>query len=193
MQEGGDMTPKQFYERTQRHLQAIKKTLQDIMANGNGQNGPYGDQENNEEEQERKATRRGNGCNKPVIGNNKTQNNISSGHGKKDSNSKGRAEHQNNKLRTNIKGKKKERDKLKIDIKGKKSKRENIKRNAGPIEDLNQDEIDRLMVDNGEDIQVLKEAASRDEGYQRLKEDVREGRRPKERDMVPYRAAGEQI
>ena len=42
------MTPKQFYELTQRHLQAIKKTLQDIMANGNGQNGPYWDQEDNE-------------------------------------------------------------------------------------------------------------------------------------------------
>ena len=94
-------------------LQVIKKTLQDIEANRQGQNGPNLDQEDNKEEQERKATKSANGCNKPVIIKNKTQINVLNGYVSGDSNSKGRAEHETNKLKTNIKGKKKERENIK--------------------------------------------------------------------------------
>ena len=63
------------------------------------------------------------------------------------------------------------------------------------IEDLDEEEKERLMVDTGEDIQVmrvfiadlppalslkvLKEVAERDAVYQRLKEAVKTGRKPK--------------
>ena len=77
-------------------------------------------------------------------------------------------------------------------------------RHAAPIEDLNEEEKDRLMVDTSEDIEVmrvfiadlppalslevLKEVAERDEVYQRLKEAVKTCRKPRDRDMVPYMA-----
>ena len=72
---------------------------------------------------------------------------------------------------------------------------------AAQIEDLNEEERERLMLDTGEDIQVmrvfiadlppalslevLKEVAERDTVYQRLKEAVKTGRKPKDRDTVP--------
>ena len=74
-------------------------------------------------------------------------------------------------------------------------------RHTLPIKGLTK-EKERLMVDTGEDIEVmrvvmadlppalslgvLKEAAEQDEVYQKLKEAVRAGRKPKDRDMVPY-------
>ena len=77
------------------------------------------------------------------------------------------------------------------------------------IEDLDEEEKERLMVDTGEDIQVmrvfiadlpptlslevLKEVAERDAVYQRLKEAVKTGRKPKDRDMVPYTAVWEEL
>ena len=64
-------------------LQRIKKTLQDIEANRKGQNGPNLDQEDNKEEQERKATKNVNGGYKPVIIKDKTQNNVINGYVKK--------------------------------------------------------------------------------------------------------------
>ena len=70
-------------------------------------------------------------------------------------------------------------------------------RHAMLIEDLDEEEKERLMVDTGEDIQVmrvfiadlpptlslevLKEVAERDAVYQRLKEAVKTGRKPKDR------------
>ena len=74
-------------------------------------------------------------------------------------------------------------------------------RHAVPIEGLDEEEKERLMVDTGEDIQVmrvfiadlppalplevLREVAGRDEVYQRLMVAVKQGRKPKDRDMVP--------
>ena len=74
-------------------------------------------------------------------------------------------------------------------------------RHVAPIEDLDEEERERLMVDTGKDIQVmrvfiadlppalslevLKEVAERDEVYQRLKVAVKTGRKPRDRDMVP--------
>ena len=76
------------------------------------------------------------------------------------------------------------------------------------IEGLNEEEKERLMVDTGEDIQVervsaadlpqaqthevLREEAGRDEVYQRLREAGEQGRKPKDRDTVPYRAIWEE-
>ena len=74
-------------------------------------------------------------------------------------------------------------------------------RHAAPIEGLNEEEQERLMVDNGKDIQVmrvfiadlppalslevLKEVAAQDRVYQELIVAVKEGRKPTDRDMVP--------
>ena len=65
------------------------------------------------------------------------------------------------------------------------------------------------MVDVGEDIQVmrvimadlppalsmevLREVAERDEVYQKLKVAVKAGKKPKDRDMVPYMAVWEEL
>ena len=78
-----------------------------------------------------------------------------------------------------------------------------------PIKDLNEEEKERLMVETGEDIQVmrvfiadllpalslevLKEVAGRDEVYQRLMVAVKQGRKPKDQDMVPYMAVWEEL
>jgi hypothetical protein len=40
---------------------------------------------------------------------------------------------------------------------------------------------------------VLKEVAERDTVYQRLKEAVKTGRKPKDQDMVPYMAVWEEL
>ena len=72
-----------------------------------------------------------------------------------------------------------------------------------PIEDLNE-EKEWLRMDNGEDIQVMrvciadlppalslkvmKEMAERNRVHQKLKEAVKTGRKPKDRDKVPYMA-----
>ena len=82
-------------------------------------------------------------------------------------------------------------------------------RHAAPIKDLDEEERERLMVDTGQDIevmrvfiadlppalslQVLKEVAERDTVYQRLKEAVKAGRKHKDRDMVPYMAVWEEL
>ena len=82
-------------------------------------------------------------------------------------------------------------------------------RHAAPIEDLTKEEKRRLMVDVGEDIQVmrvimadlppalsmevLREVAERDEVYQKLKAAVKAGKKPKDRDMVPYMAVWEEL
>ena len=82
-------------------------------------------------------------------------------------------------------------------------------RHTVPIKDLDKEGKERLMVDTGEDIQVmrvfiadlppamtlevLKAVAERDEVYQRLKETVKKGRKPKDRDMVPYMAVWEEL
>ena len=82
-------------------------------------------------------------------------------------------------------------------------------RHAVPIKDLDEDEKERLMVDTGEDIQVmrvfiadlppalplevLREVAGRDEVYQRLMVAVKQGRKHKDRDMVPYMAVWEEL
>ena len=78
-----------------------------------------------------------------------------------------------------------------------------------PIEGLDEEEKERLMVNNGEDIQVrwvfiadlppelplevLREVAAQDEVYQRLKVAVKQGRKPTDRDMVPYMAVWEEL
>ena len=65
------------------------------------------------------------------------------------------------------------------------------------------------MVDVGEDIEVmrvlmvdlppapslgvLKEVAEQDEVYQKLKEAVKAGKKPKDQDMVPYMAVWEEL
>ena len=70
-----------------------------------------------------------------------------------------------------------------------------------PIKDLTEEEKEQLMVDVGKDIQVmrvlmadlppalslgvLKEVAEQDKVYQKLKEAVKAGKKPKDRDMVP--------
>ena len=75
-------------------------------------------------------------------------------------------------------------------------------RHATPIEGLNEEEQERLIVDNGEDIQVmrvyindlppalslemLREVAAQDPVYQGLMEAVKKGRKPKDRSMTPY-------
>ena len=82
-------------------------------------------------------------------------------------------------------------------------------RHAAPIEDLTEEEKERLMVDVGKDIQlmrvimadlppaltmeVLREVAERDEIYQKLKAAVKEGKKPKDRDLVPYMAVWEKL
>ena len=82
-------------------------------------------------------------------------------------------------------------------------------RHAAPIEDLTEEEKRRLMVDVGEDIQVmrvimadlppalsmevLREVAERDEVYHKLKAAVKVGKKPKDRDMVPYMAVWEEL
>ena len=82
-------------------------------------------------------------------------------------------------------------------------------RHAAPIEDLTEEEKERLMVDAGEDIQVirvimadlppalsmevLREVADRDKVYQKLKAAVKEGKKPKDRDLVPYTAVWEEL
>ena len=78
-----------------------------------------------------------------------------------------------------------------------------------PIGDLNKEEKERLRMDNIEDIQVmrvciadpppalplevLKEGAERDRVHQKLKEAGKTGRKPKDRDMVPYMAVWEKL
>ena len=73
-----------------------------------------------------------------------------------------------------------------------------------PIGDLNEEEKERLRMDIGEDIQVMrvciadlplalslevmKERAERNRVHQKLKEAVKTGRKPKDRDKVPYMA-----
>ena len=75
-------------------------------------------------------------------------------------------------------------------------------RHAAPIKDLTEEEKEWLIVDVGEDIQVmrvimadlplalsmkvLREVADRDEVYQKLKTAVKAGKKPKDRDIVPY-------
>ena len=82
-------------------------------------------------------------------------------------------------------------------------------RHASPIKDLTEEEKERLMVDVGEDIQVirvimadlppaltmevLKEVAKCDNVYQTLKAAVKEGKKPKDRDQVPYMAVWEEL
>ena len=82
-------------------------------------------------------------------------------------------------------------------------------RHAAPIEDLTEEEKRRLMVDMGEDVQVmcvimadlppaltmevLREVAERDEVYQKLKVAVKEGKKLKDRDLVPYMAVWEEL
>ena len=77
-------------------------------------------------------------------------------------------------------------------------------RHAVPIEGLHKEEKERLMVNNGKDIQVmrvfiadlppalpldvLREVAAQDEMYQRLMVAVKKGKKPTDRDMVPYMA-----
>ena len=74
-------------------------------------------------------------------------------------------------------------------------------RRATPIEGLNEEEQDRLIVDNGEDIQVLRvyindlppalsletlrEVAAQDMVYQGLMDAVKKGRKPKDSSMIP--------
>ena len=84
---------------------------------------------------------------------------------------------------------------------------------AVPIKDLTEEEKEQVNVnvnvDVGEDIQVmrvlmadlppalslgvLKEVAEQGEVYQRLKEAVKAGKKPKDRDMVPYMAVWEEL
>ena len=82
-------------------------------------------------------------------------------------------------------------------------------RRAAPIQDLTEEEKESLMVDVGEDIQVmrvimadlppalstevLREVADRDEVYQKLKVAVREGKKPKDRGLVPYMVVWEEL
>ena len=82
-------------------------------------------------------------------------------------------------------------------------------RYASPIEDLTEEEKELLMVDVGDDIQVmrvimadlppaltmevLREVAERDKVYQKLKAAVKEGKKPKDRDLVPYMAVWEEL
>ena len=79
-------------------------------------------------------------------------------------------------------------------------------RHASPIEDLTEEEKERLMVDVSEDIQVmrvimadlppaltmevLREVAERNEIYQKLKAAMKEGKKPKDRDLVPTWRSG---
>ena len=71
-----------------------------------------------------------------------------------------------------------------------------------PINDLTEEEKEWLIVDMGEDIQVrrvimadlplalsmkvLRKVAERDEVYQKLKTALKAGKKPKDRDIVPY-------
>ena len=64
-------------------------------------------------------------------------------------------------------------------------------RHTLPIEDLTE-EKERLMPP-ALSLGVLKEAAEQDEVYQKLKEAVRAGKKPKDRDMVPYMAVWEEL
>ena len=74
-------------------------------------------------------------------------------------------------------------------------------RHASPIEDHTEEEKERLMVDVGEDVQVMrvimadlppamtmdvvKEVAEHDQNYQKLKKAMKSGKKPTDRDMVP--------
>ena len=82
-------------------------------------------------------------------------------------------------------------------------------RHAAPIEGLNEEEQERLMVDNGEDIQVmrvyiddlppalsletLREVAAQDTVYQELMEAVKKGRKPTDRSMIPYMSVWKEL
>ena len=82
-------------------------------------------------------------------------------------------------------------------------------RHAVPIEDLTEEEKERLMVDVGEDMQVMrvlmadppptmtmdmvKEVAEHDQNYQKLKKAVKSGKKPTDRDLVPYMAVWEEL
>ena len=75
---------------------------------------------------------------------------------------------------------------------------------AAPIEDLTEEERERLMVDMGEDMlvmrvimedlppalfmELLKEVTEHKKVYQKLKAAVKEGKKLKDRDLVPYMA-----
>ena len=81
-------------------------------------------------------------------------------------------------------------------------------RHAEPSEGLDEEEKERLKADTGEDTQeergasadppqalpheVQREEAGRDEVHQRLTEAVKQDRKPKDRDMVPYGAVWEE-
>ena len=81
-------------------------------------------------------------------------------------------------------------------------------RHAEPSEWLDGEEKEQLKVDNGEDIQEVRvfianlppalppeehrEEATRDQVYQRLKEAGKQGRKPTDRDRVPYTAVREE-
>ena len=87
-------------------------------------------------------------------------------------------------------------------------------RHAAPIKDLTEKEKERLMVDVAEDkdvqvitlitcimadlppalnMEVLREVAEHDEVYQKLKVAVKEGKKVKDRDMVPYIVVWEEL
>ena len=82
-------------------------------------------------------------------------------------------------------------------------------RHAVPIKDLTEEEKEMLMVDVGEDVQVmrvimadlppaltmevLREVAEHNEVYQKLKVAVKEGKKPKDGDPVPYIMVWEEL
>ena len=92
---------------------------------------------------------------------------------------------------------------------GKKMPCDYASRHAVPIKDLKEEENERLMLFTGEDVQVIrvimadlppaltmgvvKEVAEHDRNYQKLKEAVKAGKKPTDRDLVPYMAVWEEL